>query len=1191
MLIVLLLLLTSSTATNAKEPNPTQIAETITSEGSAWLRHTDSEYDISFEYPGNWSVEQFVDAEVGYRELNITNSSFASIVITRDHNPELLTPDQWFERVKSKYHQEAITTFTIPSLPENKSIFIAQPESCKTAPMIVAIIASSDYIFTVSFYEKASRASAVELEHLLATLEISGQLMSNSFIGSEYFQFPVQPVNTDCSPGDLIQGFNEPAATSARKCAGADMYIPTEGKMNVPWKCFDNHSFCDPYYPRSNPVDCGLNNIWCEPHSGIDIMGGQGPGVTPVYATYSGLARVIANSNGLKFAIRIEFSGPHTGYYAYMSHMAHGTASYVGVSDGQSVVAGQLIGYQGDYGTTTVHLHVSYNDAATDTWSINTTENPATFLKAKYLKYDDGWDHTGMPVTCVDTVGSGAVDVFLLVDLTASFQDDLPKFKSQAPSIIATLKANNPNTRFGLGAFEDYPISPFGSIGYGDTAYRRIVDLTTDSAVIINAINGLTTRNGADLPESQLPALFQAATGAGQDLAWLGYPNASIPPNQGASFRKDAEKMILLWTDAPFHNPGDPGLINYPGPSKIQVASALFEAGITCNFDPCPSSGLSENSFSVLEHRIAVDNDESGPRTMVMGITSGGGGTGDLEKMARLTGAIAPEGGTDCDADGIVDIEYGNPLVCGISSTGEGIGAAIIALVEAAARPGDFNLYMTENGGTLRRVDQATGATTVVGNLGINSIDGLSNRPGDTTSIYGVYYLPLGPSGLARINLRTGEATPFPVFDGSILGISNSLATAVAISPAAPNIAVVAGSDINNANHFYIWKVDVDTGLVLGAAVPTTDWLLDLTYSLDGSVLYGTNDNGQLVTVNSDTGVVTLVGDPRLSDFIEGLAFRPSDGELFAIDAFDRDRLVRLDPTNGNVLEVIGELGVVGPYGLVFIPSNQLTVNVSGTGSGIVISNPVAINCGLTCTHNFNLNTVITLTATASPGSTFTGWSGGGCIGNGTCTVQMSSAVTVTANFTLTTSQTFEDVASSYWASDYIKRLYSAGITGGCASNPLRYCPEATVTRSQMAVFLLRGIHGSSYNPPTVGGSTGFGDVATTHWAAAWIKQLAAEGITGGCGAGNFCPENPVTRAQMAVFLLRSKYGAGYNPPAVGSSAGFSDVQPSYWAGAWIKQLVAEGITAGCGSGNYCPENPVTRAQMAVFLVRTFNLP
>ena len=88
-----------------------------------------------------------------------------------------------------------------------------------------------------------------------------------------------------------------------------------------------------------------------------------------------------------------------------------------------------------------------------------------------------------------------------------------------------------------------------------------------------------------------------------------------------------------------------------------------------------------------------------------------------------------------------------------------------------------------------------------------------------------------------------------------------------------------------------------------------------------------------------------------------------------------------------------------------------------------------------------------------------------------------------------------------------------------------------------------------------------------------------------------YCPSDPVTRAQMAIFLLRAKHGSGYTPPSVGESTGFTDVPATHWAAAWIKQLAIEGITTGCGGNNFCPETPVTRAQMAVFLVRTFNLP
>jgi hypothetical protein len=186
------------------------------------------------------------------------------------------------------------------------------------------------------------------------------------------------------------------------------------------------------------------------------------------------------------------------------------------------------------------------------------------------------------------------------------------------------------------------------------------------------------------------------------------------------------------------------------------------------------------------------------------------------------------------------------------------------------------------------------------------------------------------------------------------------------------------------------------------------------------------------------------------------------------------------------------------------------------------------------------------------------------------------------------TSATFADVPTTYWSWSYIERLYAAGITGGCGSSPLIYCPETAVSRGQMAVFLERGMNGSSYTPPAATGTV-FGDVPVSYWSASWIEKLYADGITGGCGGGNYCPDQPVSRAQMAVFLLRAKHGSSYTPPP--ATGVFPDVPTSYWAASWIEQLFAEGITGGCGGGNYCPDQAVTRGQMAVFLVRTFNLP
>ena len=117
---------------------------------------------------------------------------------------------------------------------------------------------------------------------------------------------------------------------------------------------------------------------------------------------------------------------------------------------------------------------------------------------------------------------------------------------------------------------------------------------------------------------------------------------------------------------------------------------------------------------------------------------------------------------------------------------------------------------------------------------------------------------------------------------------------------------------------------------------------------------------------------------------------------------------------------------------------------------------------------------------------------------------------------------TFADVASNYWAWRWIEGLSSAGVTAGCTTIPRNYCPGTLITRDQMAVFLLRAKHGSSYSPPLPSGV--FQDVPTNHWAAAWIERLAAEGITSGCNASppQYCPATPVTRDQMAVFIART---------------------------------------------------------------------
>ena len=166
-----------------------------------------------------------------------------------------------------------------------------------------------------------------------------------------------------------------------------------------------------------------------------------------------------------------------------------------------------------------------------------------------------------------------------------------------------------------------------------------------------------------------------------------------------------------------------------------------------------------------------------------------------------------------------------------------------------------------------------------------------------------------------------------------------------------------------------------------------------------------------------------------------------------------------------------------------------------------------------------------------------------------------------------------------------IEAIAAAGITKGC-NPPLndRYCPANSVTRGQMAAFLVRALD----LPPAAADK--FSDDVTSVFED-YINRLAAAGITKGCNPpvnDQYCPTAVVTREQMAAFLVRAVDEA--EPPANYCSTGspFSDVPSGHWACKYIKRLSELDITQGCGGNKYCPNDFVTRAQMAAFLARAF---
>lgn len=163
----------------------------------------------------------------------------------------------------------------------------------------------------------------------------------------------------------------------------------------------------------------------------------------------------------------------------------------------------------------------------------------------------------------------------------------------------------------------------------------------------------------------------------------------------------------------------------------------------------------------------------------------------------------------------------------------------------------------------------------------------------------------------------------------------------------------------------------------------------------------------------------------------------------------------------------------------------------------------------------------------------------------------------------------FSDIASSTFIDD-IHWLFYEGITVGCGGG--NYCPTASVTREEMAIFLVRAFD----HPSTA--TDYFTDDAGRSGEGS-INALREAGITSGCTPTHFCPTARVTPAQMAIFLDKE-----LSLPATATD--FFDDDDGKTGEGSINRLAAAGPTGGCGTRKYCPTSSVTREQMAAFLRR-----
>ena len=184
------------------------------------------------------------------------------------------------------------------------------------------------------------------------------------------------------------------------------------------------------------------------------------------------------------------------------------------------------------------------------------------------------------------------------------------------------------------------------------------------------------------------------------------------------------------------------------------------------------------------------------------------------------------------------------------------------------------------------------------------------------------------------------------------------------------------------------------------------------------------------------------------------------------------------------------------------------------------------------------------------------------------------------------TSATFQDVPMNHMFWRHIEGFYAAGITSGCSNSPMLFCPDQPVTRGQMAVFLEKALGNFA---PTPNPADMFSDVAADAFKP-FIEEFYNDGITAGCANSplRYCPNQPVTRGQMAVFIEKALGNFAPTPSPTGM---FNDVAADAFK-PFIEEFYNDGITVGCATNplRYCPGNPVTRGEMAVFIAKAFNL-
>ncbi|MBI5499103.1 MAG: hypothetical protein HY907_02600 [Deltaproteobacteria bacterium] len=270
-------------------------------------------------------------------------------------------------------------------------------------------------------------------------------------------------------------------------------------------------------------------------------------------------------------------------------------------------------------------IEIAYGSPPLDVGDSPRTRGDFVFVEP-YMNDPEPWQDTLVFSTALQKA-----DVYFLVDTTGSMGGEIGALRSSISStVIPDIIREIPDSWTGVGHFDDYPVEPFGDYWSGDVSYANLQNLTSVAAAAQTAANSLPNHYGYDDSESHVPALWTVATGD---------PSRSYPAVPARScgagtigypcFRADAVRVIVLITDAPYHN-GPGGYDPYYGlpvtaPTYAQARDALVAAGIKV-------IGVHSDTWSSHDHDVQLARDtgavDSGGSPLVYDIPGSGTGLG-----------------------------------------------------------------------------------------------------------------------------------------------------------------------------------------------------------------------------------------------------------------------------------------------------------------------------------------------------------------------------------------------------------------------------------------------------------------------------------------------------------------------------------------------------------------------------------